>query len=73
MFDFYKRYKERKRKEARIAGYNWAAGALLRGEETPLSIDANIFQNNYTVFDQGVNDACRELIRLGVVENDLFM
>jgi len=70
MFNFIKGYKEKRKTERRIMGYDWAAGALLRGDETPMSIDAYTCGNDMSEFDFGADDACRELIKLGVIQDD---
>ena len=72
MFNFIRKHKLKKKQEARINGYNWAAGALLRGEETPMSIDAYTSGNDRTSFDFGAEDACSRLINLGVIVNDIL-
>lgn len=53
-----------------IAGYNYAAGALLRGDETPISLESQYCYGNWTPFDRGANDAMVRLIRGGIVEDD---
>ncbi|MCK5608216.1 hypothetical protein KAR91_40415 [Candidatus Pacearchaeota archaeon] len=72
MFNLLKKHREKKKQEARINGYNWAAGALLRGEETPMSIDAYTSGNDRTEFDFGAEEACNKLINLGVIVNDII-
>lgn len=51
-------------------GYDWAAGAILRGEETPRSIDVKIWGPTRNTFDCGAEMATHKLIRLGVIEDD---
>ena len=53
-------------------GYDFAAGALLRGEETPLSIESHYCICDWTSFDRGVNDAVATLIEKGVVEDNSY-
>ncbi len=65
-----KNYQDKKKDEARINGYNWAAGSLLRGVETPASIDAYVSGNDRTAFDIGAEDACKKLIGLGIIKDD---
>ena len=66
--------RKRKRKEriAWLAGYDWATGALLRKEETPLSLDAYTCGYPRTHFDHGVDAACAYLIKLGVIKDNLI-
>lgn len=50
-------------------GYDYAAGSLLRKEETPRTLEEAIDMNPND-FDRGMNDAIKEVIRLGVVEDN---
>lgn len=59
----------RRRKEF-IRGYNWAAGALLRGEETPGSIESCQYLPMWTSFDSGTIKAIEKLLELKVIEDD---
>ena len=70
MFNLIQKYKQRKKEEQRINGYDWAAGALLRKEETPQSIDAYVYGNDRTAFDFGAKEACDRLIKLGIIKSD---
>lgn len=72
MFKFIESYKAKQKAEQERKGYDWAAGALLRGEETPMSIDAYTNGNDRTAFDFGADEACRKLISLGVVKLEDF-
>jgi len=64
--DYIKKNKETAWKE----GYNWAAGALLRGEETPISIEAYTYNNNKEAFDFGSEEAVNKLIELNIILDD---
>ena len=58
-------------------GYDWAAGALLRGQETPASLAVHI-DSSYEFpqspharsFDRGAVAACNRLIYAGVIHDD---
>lgn len=47
------------------AGYAWAAGVVLRGEESPLEVEAQIasatYFGAYTPFDKGAEQALERL------------
>lgn len=64
-------HRKRVRNNAYLRGYNWAAGALLRGDETPASVDIHTYGCS-DPFDRGANDATARLIALGAVVNDQF-
>ena len=53
-----------------IDGYDWAAGVLLRGEETPKSISNYTNSHRRTAFDDGADAAVRKVVMSGVVEDD---
>lgn len=61
-----------RRKEDHDRGFNLGAGTLLRGEETPLSLESKVYRNEYTVFDYGMLAAAEKLIKLGVIKEDRF-
>lgn len=68
---WWQRRKERKRIRKFNAGYDYAAGALLRGEETPISLEAQWWHNIYAdEFDSGVMAATFKLVDLGVIVDD---
>jgi len=52
-------------------GYDYAAGALLRKEETPRTLEARQGQDK-NAFDAGMNMAIFDLVRLKAVEDDLI-
>ena len=49
-----------------IRGFNWAAGQLLRQEETPESIEASLWRLNHDAFDIGILDATRAFTKLEI-------
>jgi hypothetical protein len=51
-----------------IAGYDYAAGALLRGEETPQSLEDKVWE--VEDFERGIFDASFILTRSGVIKDD---
>lgn len=69
MFRFLKIWAERRRLKAYREGYNYAAGALLRYEETPASLQAYTYGSS-DVFDKGINAACRDLLEARIIEDD---
>jgi hypothetical protein len=50
-------------------GYNYAAGALLRGEKTPLQLE-NEQTTDYDEFDKGVDSAIKQAIKLKICADD---
>lgn len=71
------RTKEASRKAAYERGYNFAAGALLRGEESVRSLEERVYspfpQNEQAnEFDRGVRDAIFRLVRANVVEDNSY-
>ena len=64
------RGKKRREKAQRDQGYDYAAGALLKGTETPESLDAYSFSSPYTAFDKGVRDAITDAVVKGLVKDD---
>lgn len=73
IFSKYRRKRrERQAYELYTRGYNYAAGSLLRSEETPLSLDAKCWSNDYNDFDRGINAAIIKLRVLGIIEDDRF-
>lgn len=53
-----------------IRGYDWAAGALLRGDETPMSIEVCMCASMWTSFDSGCIAATGKLLDLNVIKDD---
>ncbi len=69
--NWFKKRNERKRKKLFNRGYDFAAGSLLRGEETPISLESKWWRSpNSNEFDSGVGAATSKLIDLGIVEDD---
>lgn len=69
--NWWQRRKEKKRVHRFNAGYNYAAGTLLRGEESPISLEAQWWHNVYAdEFDSGVMAATYRLVELGVIVDD---
>ena len=58
------------------AGYNWAAGELLRDRLTPIMVemyyDSARGMGHNNAFDSGAEDATDKLCALGIVEDDRF-
>lgn len=79
MFSYLKARREQRNralKEKRYrAGYDWAAGLLLRGEQTPIYIEMMTDKrfaagDGKEEFDRGAQDAAERLIDEGIVDND---
>lgn len=57
-------------------GYDWAAGSLLRGQETPFSIQARMESEVFpksvwaSSFDRGACAACNRLVQANVIHDD---
>jgi len=60
--------KQEKDKDDWKAGYNWAAGSLLRGEETPQTV--NNYMLHTDLFDYGAFAATEKLIECKIIEDD---
>ena len=58
---------QRNFKRAFCMGYDYAAGTLLRGDESPFSLESYAWQNSYTPFDQGISAATDKLVEKGVI------
>lgn len=66
-----KREKEQRNfNRAFCTGYNYAAGTLLRGEESPFSLESYAWLDLYTPFDKGVSEATDRLVEAGVVKDN---
>ncbi|RLB94673.1 MAG: hypothetical protein DRH26_00530 [Deltaproteobacteria bacterium] len=61
--------KEKKKFQTWTKGYDWAAGALLRGDETPVSIEAYTNCCDRDSFDLGAEAATKDLLSLIVIES----
>ena len=53
-----------------ISGFDYAIGAIARGEKTPLELDAEQYVDYRDQFDTGINDAIAKAIQLGIVKDD---
>lgn len=63
-------WKNRKRESEFSAGYDWAAGSLLRGEQTPYSIESICTFQSTHYFDRGALVALDHLIRRAAIVDD---
>lgn len=77
MLNHIKDWLEKRRAAAREAeyrrGYDWAAGRLLRGHATPITIEAYTYirySPRYDDFDRGADAAVDRLVEAGVIEDD---
>ena len=61
---------QRKFNRAFCTGYNYAAGVLLRGEESPFSLESYAWPDSNTPFDKGVSAATDKLVEEGVVKDN---
>ena len=52
------------------SGYDYAAGALLRGDKTPIALDAEIIWEYRSQFDVGMQVAIANAIEAGLVKDD---
>ncbi len=59
----------KKQKELR-RGFDWAAGVLLKEEETPISIESYCNSIDRGFFDMGAEEAVNLLIKLGIIIDD---
>ncbi len=51
-------------------GYDYGAGVLLRGEESPMSLESYVWSHPESQFDRGVIAATDKLVAEGVVEDN---
>ena len=66
------RHKQKRNLELYNNGYDYACGSLLRGEHTPLSLEALIPELGKNHFDFGMLDAIDKVVSLGIVADDRF-
>ena len=52
------------------SGYDYAAGALLRGDKTPFELDVEQVCENRSSFDYGMDAAIREVVHFGIAKDD---
>ena len=57
-------------KELYNRGFNYAMGTLVRGEKTPLILDAERYEVSRDAFDNGEDAAMAKAIQLGIVKDD---
>jgi len=69
LITFFKKRKQQKINNEWKDGYDWAVGSLLRGEETPLSIEAYSYGMETDSFDKGASAGINRLINLGYKDN----
>lgn len=68
MFKWVSNYRKRSKKENYNNGYDYAAGALLRGEKTAKGLKAYFFGSESDSFDIGIVDAINKLQHLGFIK-----
>ena len=64
--------KEKKERAHFERGFNYAIGAIARGEKTPLALEAEHIESTWDSFDVGINSAIAYAIRHDLVEDDRF-
>jgi hypothetical protein len=70
LITWWKARKAAKRRALFEHGYDYAAGALLSCEKTPLALDAEIDCRQYrNAFDDGMGCAINDACRLGIPDN----
>lgn len=70
IFDFWIKRKAWRKKREFNDGYDFAAGALLRGEKSPLELVALCWPDNSDPFDKGMTEATNKLISLGLINDN---
>ena len=70
LFKLFRNRKKRIAVKQYKAGYDYAAGMLLRAETTPLGITHKLFFSGYNYFDQGCQDAVDYIVNLGICTDD---
>jgi hypothetical protein len=61
-------YNEKRYKRIRQDGYEFAAGALLKGNETPKSLADEM--TAYDPFDRGMKEAIEDVVKKGLCKDD---
>lgn len=73
MFEYWKEWRSKRRAKREhkdyIAGYDYAAGCLLRCEKTPFELDAEQ-DHNPDWFDRGMNRAIEKVCSTGYIKDD---
>ena len=62
--------KQRIKKDAYDSGFNYAIGAIIRGERTPIYFDSILWRKEWSNFDHGIDTAVDKAIELGIVKDD---
>lgn len=60
----------KQRTKAYNNGFDYACGALLRGEETPISLESAFLKDSTDPFSYGVADAIEQLISLEAISDN---
>ena len=68
--EFFKKKKEKTALYEYNSGYDYAAGAILRKEETPHDIDMKINWISFNKFDSGAVAAINDLVALGTIKDN---
>ena len=55
-----------------ISGFDYAIGAIVRDEKTPLELDAEYARFEWDSFDIGMNDATEYAVQHNLVKDDRF-
>ena len=58
-------------KELYNRGFDYAIGALIRGDKTPLELDAEQFPGYRNIFDVGMDNAIDFAVQHKLVEDDM--
>jgi hypothetical protein len=64
------RLKLKRRKNEFKRGYDYGAGVLLRGEESPMSLESYLWSHPESQFDRGMIAAVDKLVAEGVVKDN---
>jgi hypothetical protein len=69
---FKERKKKRERRQRNLLnrGFDYALGAIARGEKTPLALDAEQFGHYRNQFDVGMDKAIAYAVLHGLVKDD---
>ena len=64
------RLKLKRKKNEFNRGYDYGAGVLLRGEESPMSLESYVWSHPESQFDRGMIAAADKLVAEGVVKDN---
>jgi len=67
---YFTKKRETQKQSLYIEGFNYALGALVRHEKTPIELDSEQYLDYKGSFDTGINDAINEAIKLKIVMDD---